>query len=325
MERTITTPFGYLASRVTLGPRALRWGTTAALVVSIFLVFSGGVVRVTGSGLGCPTWPACDATSLTTTPALGIHGLIEFGNRSMTGLLILAVGWAIVAARLQRPRNRPLTRLAWSQFWLVVANAIAGGISVLTGLNPYVVALHFLMAIALLTTTTLTWHRARETAPQAPLPRLSGPSVALSWALVACTIVLIAVGTLVSGSGPHSGDSAEVPRMGFVWADVTILHGILGAATIVIAVALWLSLRGSAQAALARRRVVFFVVVALVQAAIGLVQSLTGIPGGLVAIHLLGSALVWVGAIRVVLEVNPRLFSTLQAAPASAAVNPVVA
>ncbi|MET4780272.1 cytochrome c oxidase assembly protein subunit 15 [Glaciihabitans sp. UYNi722] len=286
-------------------------------------MLGGGVVRVTGSGLGCPTWPACDAGSLTTTPELGIHGLIEFTNRALTGLLIVAVGWAIVAARLQKPRNRNLTRLAWSQFWLVVANAVAGGISVLTGLNPYVVALHFLMAIALLTATTLTWHRAREV-PRIPVAQ-PGLSAVLSWSLLACTLVLVVVGTLVSGSGPHSGDSVEVPRMGFVWADVTAVHGVLGSATIVLAIALWLSLRGTAQAQLARRRVVFFVVVAVAQALVGLIQALTGIPAALVAIHVLGSALVWIGAVRVLLDVNPGLFPKLQGARTAVAVNPVEA
>jgi len=304
------TPFSWLAERVVLGPRALRWGTTAALVVSILIVLGGGVVRVTGSGLGCPTWPSCDGSSLTTTPELGIHGLIEFGNRSLTGLLIVAVGWAIVAARLQRPRNRAITRLAWSQFWLVVANALAGGVSVLAKLNPWVVALHFLLAIGLLATTTLTWHRAREKPVAGPLPgRL--PS-ALSWALLACTVVLIVVGTLVTGSGPHSGDSADVPRMGFVWEDVTVVHAVLGTATLLIAIALWFSLRGTGQAALARRRVLFFLAITVLQGAVGVVQALNSLPALLVAIHLVGSALVWVGAIRVVLDVNPRLFPGVQ-------------
>lgn len=327
-EHSIPTPFSYLARRFSLGERALRWGTTAALLVSVLLVFSGGVVRVTGSGLGCPTWPACEPGSLTTTPELGIHGLIEFGNRSLTGLLIIAVGWAIVAARLQKPRNRTLTRLAWSQFWLVLANAVAGGISVLTGLNPWVVALHFFLAIALLATTTLTWHRARQIAVpddrhiEPRSAETGGRSESLSWLLLVVTLVLIAVGTLVTGSGPHSGDSAEVPRMGFVWAQVTIVHGVLGVAIIAVAIALFVSLRGEA---LARRRVLFFIVVAVAQAAVGLVQAVTGLPGGLVAIHLLGSALVWIGAIRVLLDTNPRLFRTLSADTLTPAAKPVAA
>lgn len=288
--------------------------------MSVLIVFSGGVVRVTGSGLGCPTWPACEPGSLTTTPALGIHGLIEFGNRSLTGLLILAVGWAIVAVRLQRPYNRSLGRLAWSQFWLVVANAVAGGISVLTGLNPYVVALHFLLAMALLATTTLTWHRARQDVSSDAVPVRRAR--VLSWALVIVTMVLIAVGTLVSGSGPHSGDSADVPRMGFVWEQVAIVHGILGTAIIVVAVVLWFALNGSP---IARRRVVFFVVVSLVQALVGVIQATTSLPAALVALHLLGSALVWIGALRVLLDTNPGLFSSLRVGEESSASNPVIA
>ena len=302
----MATPFSWLADRVTLSPRALRWGTTASLIVSVLIVLTGGVVRVTASGLGCPTWPACDATSIAPTPALGIHGLIEFANRVFTGVLIIAVGWAIVAARLQKSRVRALTRLAWSQFWLVVANAVAGGISVLTGLNPWVVALHFMLAIALLTTTTLTWHRARQ--PVVAAPALRPASSGLSWALAAATLVLIMVGTLVSGSGPHSGDSAQVPRMGFVWADVTVFHAVLGTVTLLVAVALLILLRGDLNGRLARRRVAFFVVVVVLQGAVGTVQALNGLPEALVAIHLLGAALVWIGALRVLLDANPGLF-----------------
>jgi cytochrome c oxidase assembly protein subunit 15 len=284
--------------------------------VSIFIIFSGGVVRVTGSGLGCPTWPACEPGSLTTTPALGIHGLIEFGNRSLTGLLIAAVGFAIVAARLQQTRNRTLTRLAWSQFWLVVVNSVAGGVSVLTGLNPYVVAVHFVLAIALVTTTTLTWHRARQSigvsVPASPAGA-SRVSAGLSVALVVATLVLVMVGTLVTGSGQHSGDSADVPRMAFAWADVTVAHAVLGSAVLALGVALLITLRGAQANALARRRVVAFLSVTLAQALVGVVQALTGVPAILVAIHVLGSALVWVGVLRVLLDVNPTLFATVRA------------
>ncbi|CAN5176682.1 COX15/CtaA family protein [soil metagenome] len=304
------TPFAWLAGRLSLGPRALRWGTTAALLVSILIIFTGGVVRVTGSGLGCPTWPTCDGESISAPVSLGIHGAIEFGNRALTGVLIVAVGWAIVAARLQKPRNRAITRLAWSQFWLVVVNALAGGLSVLAQLNPWVVAVHFLLAIGLLATTTLTWHRVRD---QPMVGRPPGrASVALAWALLACTAVLVIVGTLVTGSGPHSGDSAEVPRMGFVWEQVTVLHAVLGTATLVIALALWFSLRGAGRPALARRRVLVFLVLTVLQGAVGTIQALSGLPELLVALHLLGAALVWIGAIRVLLDVQPQLFSGVQ-------------
>ncbi|WP_066038795.1 COX15/CtaA family protein [Herbiconiux solani] len=307
----MTTPFSWLAERVTLTPRALRWGTTAALIVSILIIVTGGVVRVTGSGLGCPTWPTCDGTSISTTPELGIHGFIEFANRALTGVLILAVGWAIVAARLQKPRVRSMTRLAWSQFWLVVANAIAGGVTVRTDLNPWVVAMHFIMAMALLTTTTLTWHRAhRGQSAAVDFPRGIGP---LAWVLVAVTAVLIIVGTLVTGTGPHAGDSADVPRMPFVWEQVTIVHGVLGTLALVLGVLLLVRVWRIPGASLARRRAATFVVVVLLQAGLGLAQALLGLPEWMVVLHLLGSALVWVGALRVLLDVHPRLWAATPA------------
>jgi cytochrome c oxidase assembly protein subunit 15 len=322
LVRFLANPFSFLAERYSLSNRALRWSTTAALVVSILIVLGGGVVRVTGSGLGCPTWPVCETGSLTPTPALGIHAVIEFSNRMLTVVLCVAVGWAIVAARLQRPRNRMMTRLAWSQFWLVVANALIGGVTVLTALNPYIVAFHFVAAIALLTTSALTWHRAHlGQHAEITVPR---GARTLSYTLLVVTFVLIVVGTLVSGSGPHSGDSADVPRMAFNWVDITVLHGVLGTATLVIAVALLLVLRRVAGAAIARRRTVAFVVIVMLQAVVGLVQSLTALPEALVAVHLLGAALVWVGVLRVLLDVNPGLFPTVSVdAPATR--EPVVA
>ncbi len=303
------TPLGWAADRFTLSPRALRWATTAALIVSIVIVFTGGLVRVTGSGLGCPTWPTCDGTSIAPSAELGIHGVIEFANRMLTTVIVIAVGWVIIAARLQKPRIRLVTRLAWSQFWLVVANAIAGGITVLVGLNPWVVALHFVLAIALLATTTLTWHRVNERRPGAD-GAVSARSVQLSWLLVAVTAVLIIVGTMVSGAGPHSGDSADVPRMQLDWTTVTIIHGVLGAAVFALTLGLFALNRGTdARARLIRRRLIVFVVVVLAQGLVGTVQAFTGLPAALVSFHLLGAALVWVGVLRVLLDTQPTLFA----------------
>ncbi|MEO6117241.1 MAG: COX15/CtaA family protein, partial [Pseudolysinimonas sp.] len=274
--------------------------------------------RVTGSGLGCPTWPTCEGTSVAPIPELGIHGLIEFGNRLVTVLLIFAVGWAIIAARFQKPWDRTLTRLAWSMFWLVVLNAVAGGITVLVGLNPWVVALHFVLAMGLLAAATLTWHRARWRGA------VDGGVVAPRWlarTLVGVTAALVVVGTIVSGAGPHSGDSRVVPRIGGaqsteVWSRVVFVHAGLAVATIVLAVVLYAVLRRSPDAAIARRTTLTFLVVLLAQGAIGGVQALTGIPAVLVAMHLLGAALVWVGAIRVLLDVEPGLFASKASAGA---------
>ena len=313
------TPLGWAASRWTLSPRALRWATTAALIVSIVIVFTGGLVRVTGSGLGCPTWPTCDGTSIAPSAELGIHGVIEFANRMLTTVIVIAVGWVIIAARLQKPRVRAVTRLAWSQFWLVVANAVAGGITVLVGLNPWVVALHFVLAIALLATTTLTWHRVHEKRP-GPDGIVSARTGTLAWVLVAVTVVLIVFGTMVSGAGPHSGDSADVPRMQIDWTTFTIIHGVLGALVFALAVALFVTNRGTdARARLIRRRLIVFVVVVLAQGLVGTVQALTGLPATLVSFHLLGAALVWVGVLRVLLDVHPALFAGVGGSRESAA------
>jgi len=320
----VLTPFGWLAQRVTLGARALRWATTAALVVSILVVLGGGVVRVTGSGLGCPTWPTCEGSSITPIPELGIHGLIEFGNRLVTVLLIFAVGWAIIAARFQKPWDRTLTRLAWSMFWLVVLNAVAGGITVLVGLNPWVVALHFVLAMGLLATATLTWHRARW--PGTPATGDAVPGRSLARALLAVTAALVVVGTIVSGAGPHSGDSRDVPRIGgaestAVWSRIVLVHAGLAVAALGLTIALYVVLGRFADSATARRTTLVLLVVLLAQGLIGAVQSLIGIPAVLVALHLLGAALVWVGAIRVLLDVEPGLFALGRLPESSAAAN----
>jgi heme a synthase len=296
----LRTPLGYLAERFTLSPRALRWATTAALLVGIVIVFTGGLVRVTGSGLGCPTWPTCEGSSIAPSAALGIHGIIEFANRVLTTVIVLAVGWVIVAASLQKPRNRAITRLAWSQFWLVIANAVAGGITVLVKLNPWVVALHFLLAIALLATTTITWHRVRER----PTMRVPTSTVRrLGWLLISTTAVLVAVGTLVSGTGPHSGDSAKVPRIGLDWGVAAVVHGTIAAVVIGLTIALLVMERNDS---LVRRRLVTLLIVLAAQGLVGTIQALSGLPEALVSFHLLGAALVWVGTLRVVLDLNPR-------------------
>jgi len=301
------TPLGWAAARWELGPRALRWATSAALAVSVLIVLGGATVRVTGSGLGCPEWPTCDGTNVIQLVPDSIHLLIEQTNRMITGLLIVAVGWAIIAARLQRPRDRMLTRLAWSMFWLVIANAIAGGMSVWYDLNPWIVATHFLLAMGLLACATFTWHRARWHGGDGPRP--SATSRAIAWALVVATVVLIAAGTLVTGSGPHAGDSSDVPRMGFDWNVVVWVHAVFAVLVLALAAVLAFRLRTEEGGRLALGRVGLFLIVILVQMAVGVVQSLTALPELLVIGHVVLAALVWVGALRVLLDTDPQLWS----------------
>jgi cytochrome c oxidase assembly protein subunit 15 len=273
--------------------------------MSVVIVVTGGAVRLPGSGLGCPTWPKCTADSLTTTSAMGVHGVIEFGNRMLTYVLCGAVGWAIIAARSQKPCRRGLTRLGWAQFWVVMGNAVLGGIVVLVGLNPYTVAAHFLLSTALIAVATLMWQRTRE-GDGAPRPLVGRAVLQLVTVLVVVTVLLIAVGTVVTGSGPHAGDSSDVARMPLDWEDIGKLHAVLAWIAVTLTFALWFALKAidAPGAPLHRTRELF--VVLLAQGVIGYVQYFTDLPEVLVGAHMLGSCLVWIATLRVLLSLRER-------------------
>ena len=277
--------------------RAVRWTTTIALAVTVLIIVTGGVVRVTGSGLGCPTWPRCTDDSFTSaTVSTGVHGAIEFGNRLLTMVIVLAVGAVIVACLRQRPRHRTLLWSAWGQFLGVLLNAVVGGITVLTGLNPYVVAAHFVAAVALLVSATVSYdiaHRAVIPAPAAATRRLA------RW-LVVVTGVVVVVGTVVTGSGPHPGDSAEIHRIPVDWAVVTVVHGAAAVLALVLAAVVVVVARRAGDG-LVQRRATILLALFVAQAALGVYQSLDGLPGLAVVLHLLGAALTAAGATRVLL------------------------
>ncbi|MFI5547695.1 heme A synthase [Streptomyces sp. NPDC051815] len=301
----VLNPLAHIASRWTPSPRTVQRAALAALVMSVVIVVTGGAVRLTGSGLGCDTWPKCTDDSLFVTQEQGFHGAIEFGNRMLTYVLSAAVGWVIVAARSAEPWRRSVTKLGWVQFFIVLANAVLGGITVLTGLNPYSVAGHFLLATLLITVTTLTWQRIRE-GDGAPKPRVPGPVRKLSWALLATTFVLIAAGTVVTGSGPHAGDSSEIKRMPFDWDTTAHVHAVAAWLVCALAVAMWLVLRVVDAPSDTRARARDLLVVLLAQGAIGYVQYATQVPEALVAAHMLGSCLVWIAVLRLALSLRER-------------------
>ncbi|MFJ4919104.1 heme A synthase [Streptomyces sp. NPDC088725] len=305
----VLTPLAYIARRWTPSPRTLQLAALCAVLASVLIVVTGGAVRLTGSGLGCDTWPKCTDDSLVATPAQGIHGAIEFSNRMLTYVLCAAVGWAIIAARSAKPRRRGLTRLAWSQFWLVMGNAVLGGITVLAGLNPWTVAGHLLLALSLLTVTTLTWLRTRE-GDGDPRPRVPRPVRKLSWALIATTVLLMVAGTIVTGSGPHAGDSSDVPRMPFDWASTVYVHEVTAWIVCVLAVAMWLTLRVVDAPPDTRVVARNLLLVLLAQGAVGYVQYLTDLPEVLVGVHMLGLCLVWIGVLRMAVSLRERPVTT---------------
>ncbi|MFJ2556549.1 MULTISPECIES: heme A synthase [unclassified Streptomyces] len=307
----VLNPLAYIAQRWTPSPRMLRRAAFSAVAMSVLIIVTGGAVRLTGSGLGCDTWPKCTDGSLIATPEQGLHGAIEFGNRMLTYVLSAAVGWAIIAARSVKPRRPGLTRLAWSQFWLVMANGIVGGVTVLTELNPWTVAGHFLAASGLLTVTTLTWLRTHE-GDGTPRPRVPRPVRKLSWALVLSSVVLIVAGTTVTGSGRHAGDSSDVPRMPFDYVTVAHVHAAFAWLVCALAVAMWLVLRVVDAPADTRARARDLLLILLAQGAIGYVQYFTDSPEVLVGLHMFGSAVVWIAVLRVAMSMRERPSTTAE-------------
>ncbi|MFF7870027.1 heme A synthase [Streptomyces qaidamensis] len=318
-QAALRNPLAFIAERWTPEPRTVRRAALSALLMAVFIVVTGGAVRLTGSGLGCPTWPKCTDDSLTTTSAMGFHGVIEFGNRLLTYVLCAAVGWAIIAARSQKPYRRGLVRLGWAQFWIVMSNAVLGGIVVLVGLNPYTVAAHFVATSALIAVATVMWQRTRE-GDTPPRPLVGKAVQQLVWFLTAAAVLLILVGTVVTGAGPHAGDSSEVERMPVDWETVSKLHAVLAWIVVTLTFALWFVLKAvdAPKNPLDRTRELFLILLA--QGVIGYVQYFTDLPEVLVGLHMLGSAVMWIWVLRVVLSLRerPQAVTDLPGPPAEA-------
>ncbi|CAL9405746.1 COX15/CtaA family protein [Streptomyces sp. enrichment culture] len=301
----VGNPIAYIAARWTPSPRTVERAALAALLMSILIVVTGGAVRLTGSGLGCDTWPKCSDDSLTATSEMGVHGAIEFGNRMLTWVLSAAVGWTIIAVRSVKPARKGVSRLAWSQFWVVMSNAVVGGITVWVKLNPFVVAGHFLAASALLTVTTLTWLRVREgDAP--PRPLVGGPVRKLAGVLTFFAGCLMIVGTVVTGAGPHAGDSSDVKRMPVSVELAAQVHAVFAWIVVILALLLYAGLRVMDAPVGPRRTARNLILVLLAQGLIGYVQYFNDMPELLVGAHLLGSTLVWIGVLRVLLSTRER-------------------
>jgi heme a synthase len=282
--------------RIVGGPYALRAWAIVSLVMNIAIVVTGGLVRLTGSGLGCPTWPRCTEDSYASHPALGIHGAIEFGNRLFTLLLIIAAALTFISAVLYRESGRPrsdLRRLAAALALGIPLQGVIGGITVLTQLNPYVVGLHLLLSMVLISLAVWlvrkTWHIAPA--------RVSGPAVAITRVTFVLMWLAIWLGTLVTGSGPHAGDE-NAPRNGLDAMLLTRVHTSVVYATVAVSlVCFWL---------LRSRAAMLLLLVEIMQAGIGIAQYQLGLPISLVALHLLGASLAIAATTNLVLSVSRR-------------------
>ena len=292
----------------------LRLAQTA-LVLQVLLVVSGTAVRVTGAGLGCPTWPRCTGGSLTNTAALGSHGWIEFGNRLLAVVMEL-VGVALVVACRKAPRS--WRRLALVQAAVVPLQAVVGGLLVLTGLNPYVLVLHFLASFPLVAAAVALLQRVRASADTPTVAPVRRELRLLTGALVATSAVVLAVGTLVTGTGPHAGDP-KVARMPFNPRDITQLHADLVFLLVGLTLATVVAARALAAPPVVQRGTAMLVGLVVAQGGLGYLQYFTGVPPVLVALHVLGATLIFTTAAWVHLATRPALTAGVAAPPPRAA------
>jgi heme a synthase len=284
---------------VPVSPAVVSRVALANAVANGAIVVTGGAVRLTDSGLGCPTWPRCTGSSLVPTRELAVHGAIEFGNRMITFVLtVIAVATVVAVFRSVR---RDLRVLAVVSLLGIPAQAVLGGITVLTKLDPWWVAGHFLLSSALVAVATLLWLRSREPGVGRLLVRW--PVAALVSGIAAATAAVLAVGTVVTGSGPHAGD-AHSPRTGLDPEQVAQLHADLVFLLVGLTAALLVALAATDAPGRVRRAARDLLVVELAQGVIGFVQYFTHLPVVLVLVHMLGAVLITAYATRLVWSVR---------------------
>jgi cytochrome c oxidase assembly protein subunit 15 len=275
----------------TISPLTFRRLTVAAAVAMGAIVVSGAAVRLTGSGLGCPTWPRCTETSIASP--LSYHGLVEFGNRVVTSVVGVYVVLVAVAALLRSPRRRDLTLLAWSLVGGFVGQAVIGGLSVLYDLSPPWVMAHFLLSMVMLWASLVLVHRADPAwVPQPPAARRE--LVVLGRLLVAVAAAVLVLGTVTTGTGPHAGDGTHhVRRLGFPLERVTQLHADSALLLTGLVIATLFAVRLTDVSPVVRRRSAWLAAAVGLQVAIGYTQYFLNLPPGIVELHVAGATLLW--------------------------------
>lgn len=279
--------------------RALRRLALASLASQIGIVVTGGAVRLTGSGLGCPTFPRCTPDSLVNTPEHGLHGYIEFGNRLLTfvlGAIALATLAAVLRTRSGRRPRPDLVPPAALLLLGIPAQALIGGVTVLTNLDPWVVMLHFMVSAVLIGVATVLLRRVGEPAVGAAVPVGSPWLRGLAGVTLLSAYATVYVGTVVTGTGPHAGDPGS-PRTGLDLEAVAQLHADLVFLLVGLTVGLYAAARALGSPGRTARAAGLLLVVELVQGAVGVVQYATGVPVLLVGLHMLGAGLLVAAAV----------------------------
>ncbi|MGA8047436.1 MAG: COX15/CtaA family protein [Dermatophilaceae bacterium] len=301
---SLATPPSTAERRSRSIPRWVAPVLVANIVAQVGIVVTGGLVRVTGSGLGCPTWPECAPGSFTPTveQAEGWHKYVEFGNRLLTFVLaIIAIASLFAAWRYLRRRH--LTVAAAAVLLGVVLQAVIGGITVLAGLHPVTVSIHFMVSALLIAAASYLWFARDEPALPRGLvvPRLVA---GLAWATVAVGVVVLTIGTVVTGSGPHSGDAETPARYGFDPRVVSWLHADTVMLFVGLAVGTWIAVRLTARTSRASTAWRDVFIVTMAQGLVGYVQYFTGLPEVLVLAHMLGAGLLVVALTRAVVALR---------------------
>ena len=313
--------------------RPLAWAT---LVGNIAIVVTGGAVRLTGSGLGCPTWPRCTPDSFVPHGELGIHGAIEFGNRMVTFVLAAIAVATWVAAMRARPRRRAPRVLATVLVLGIPGQALIGGVTVLTDLNPWVVSLHLMLSMVMITLAVVFLHEVNADSaapPGASTGRAAAAAVPavvrrLAVAVMSAAFLVLYLGTVVTGAGPHAGhleptdlegDRVHLVRNGLDPQVVSHVHA--GAVYLLVAltVATLVAARRTDAPLAVRRVALTLLLVEAGQATVGFTQYFTDLPVLLVGVHLLGAALMTTCAAWLLMSTRDSLADASTASPAPAA------
>lgn len=287
-----------------LKPSAYRRIALVAAILLGVIIVTGGAVRLTGSGLGCPDWPNCSPGHLTPRGVSNGHAMIEFVNRTFTGLVSLTVVVCVLGSLVRVPRRRDLVWLSVGLVAGVFAQAVLGGLTVLFDLQPPFVMAHFLLSLVLLTNALVLYRRAGQ--PDAPPRPVVAHSVRTAGrVMLVLAAVVVVAGTVVTSTGPHGGDR-KAKRFDLPLAEVARIHGTSVVVFLaVVLLTLWLLRRTRAPLAV-QQRLGVVLLVAVVQGIIGYVQYFNGIPELLVGFHIAGATAVWAAVVSFYLALSSR-------------------
>ena len=277
-----------------------RTVTIGALIALAVIIVTGAAVRLTNSGLGCDDWPHCNSERLIDMSST--HAAIEQGNRLFTGVVVVAVAAAVLGSYRQRPRRRDLIWWSWSLVVGVVANALLGAVTVWVDLHPFAVQGHLLLSLMLIAAGVTLVRRAGEPAGVERRTIVSQPARTLAWLVALGTSVAVVTGTVVTGAGPHAGDENAV-RLDVAIPTVARIHGVSVISTIALALALaWVVQRDRDDRAALQPALGRWMFLAALQAVLGYVQYLTGVPAILVGAHVAGATAVTLATALLVLD-----------------------